>query len=60
MIKCSFTEADPVSELESEVQIVTGGQPPKASWTLHVDGSSTTKASGAGIILTSPEGFKVQ
>lgn len=29
-------------------------------WALYVDGSSTSDVSGAGVILTSPEGFKVQ
>ena len=30
------------------------------AWTLFTDGSSTSQSGGAGIILTSPEGFKVQ
>ncbi|XP_017225028.1 uncharacterized protein LOC108201246 [Daucus carota subsp. sativus] len=30
------------------------------SWTLFTDGSSTASVGGSGIILTSPEGFKVQ
>ena len=29
-------------------------------WTLFVDGSSTSDTSGAGVILVSPEGFKIQ
>lgn len=38
----------------SEVQSV------QTSWTLYVDGSSTSDLSGAKVILTSPEEFKVQ
>ncbi|XP_074373811.1 uncharacterized protein LOC141714178 [Apium graveolens] len=30
------------------------------AWTLKVDGSSTSERSGAGLILTSPEGFTIQ
>ena len=30
------------------------------AWTLFTDGSSTSQTGGAGVILTSPEGFKVQ
>ncbi|XP_074347591.1 uncharacterized protein LOC141686455 [Apium graveolens] len=30
------------------------------AWTLKVDGSSTSERSGAGLILKSPEGFKIQ
>ena len=32
----------------------------KHVWTLFTDGSSTVASGGAGIILTSPEGFKIQ
>ncbi|XP_074347504.1 uncharacterized protein LOC141686363 [Apium graveolens] len=32
----------------------------EGSWTLFIDGSSTTILGRAGIILTSPEGFKIQ
>ncbi|XP_074324051.1 uncharacterized protein LOC141660975 [Apium graveolens] len=30
------------------------------AWALKVDGSSTSERSGAGLILRSPEGFKIQ
>nr|XP_017239614.1 PREDICTED: uncharacterized protein K02A2.6-like [Daucus carota subsp. sativus] len=30
------------------------------AWTLFTDGSSTSEAGGAGVLLISPEGFKVQ
>lgn len=32
----------------------------KKSWILFTDGSSTSAAGGTGVILTSPDGFKVQ
>ncbi|XP_074363809.1 uncharacterized protein LOC141704454 [Apium graveolens] len=33
---------------------------PQKACTLYVDGSSTTSSGGAGVILISPEGFKIQ
>ncbi|GKV19329.1 hypothetical protein SLEP1_g29608 [Rubroshorea leprosula] len=41
------------SEVEEEQARVI---PPDLCWVLHVDGSSSENGSGAGIILTSPEG----
>ncbi|KAL0445232.1 UNVERIFIED_CONTAM: hypothetical protein Slati_2245900 [Sesamum latifolium] len=39
---------------------MTGAPPEETSkdekWLLHVDGSSTTQGSGAGIVITSPQG----
>ena len=35
-------------------------EPPKRKWTIQVDGSTTKKAGGAGIVLTSPEGEVVK
>lgn len=32
----------------------------KKLWTLFTDRSSTSIAGGAGVVLTSPDGFKVQ
>ncbi|GMH25257.1 hypothetical protein Nepgr_027100 [Nepenthes gracilis] len=34
-----------------------GGAP---EWTLHVDGSSTDNGNGAGVILTTPDGFEIK
>ncbi|KAL0421110.1 UNVERIFIED_CONTAM: hypothetical protein Slati_3133900 [Sesamum latifolium] len=52
MIKAQ-TLADFVSEM-------TGAPPEETSkdekWLLHIDGSSTTQGSGAGIVITSPQG----
>lgn len=36
------------------------GNPPGLSWTLHVDGSSTASANGAGLLLTTLEGVKIE
>lgn len=47
--ECQFSTSSPVEETQT----------PKP-WTLFVDGSSTESLGGAGIILISPEGFKVQ
>ena len=44
----------------TDLGIIKEPSPTDKSWTLFTDGSSTTSAGGAGIILTSPEGFKVQ
>lgn len=60
MIKCSFTELDSMTESDFGVCVVNGWQSLLASWTLYVNGSSTAETSGVEIILTSPEGFKVQ
>lgn len=59
MIECLFTEPNPPSGLKERVQLVFDGQVLQASWTLYVDGSTTANTSGVGVILTSPEGFKV-
>lgn len=61
VVECSFSEANEVvAEAEESDSIVAVLQQKQSPWTLYADGSSTTDVSGAGIILTSPEGFKVQ
>ncbi|KAL8134261.1 hypothetical protein AgCh_009346 [Apium graveolens] len=50
---------------EEEPELMDMDQDPKkdtspGAWTLKVDGSSTSERSGAGLILKSPEGFKIQ
>ncbi|KAL0427702.1 UNVERIFIED_CONTAM: hypothetical protein Slati_2945000 [Sesamum latifolium] len=50
-------KAQALADFISEV----GGAPPKETpkeekWLLHVDGSSTIQGSGAGIVITSPQG----
>ncbi|XP_074351331.1 uncharacterized protein LOC141690425 [Apium graveolens] len=57
IIECNFPEEEP--------EPIDMGQEPKketslGAWTLKVDGSSTSERSGAGLILRSPEGFKIQ
>ncbi|XP_074378044.1 uncharacterized protein LOC141719566 [Apium graveolens] len=57
IIECNFPEEEPESmnmDQEPKKDIGLG------AWTLKVDGSSTSKRSGAGLILKSPEGFKIQ
>jgi len=61
MVECSFSEANvELPETETSDRAVAVLQHGQSAWTLYVDGSSTVNVSGAGIILTSPEGFKVQ
>ncbi|KAL0413548.1 UNVERIFIED_CONTAM: hypothetical protein Sradi_1556500 [Sesamum radiatum] len=47
------TLADFVFEMTGTIQEEIPGARP---WLLHVDGSSTTQGSGAGIVLTTPQG----
>ncbi|XP_074355917.1 uncharacterized protein LOC141695578 [Apium graveolens] len=57
IIECNFPEEDQQTmdtDQEPKKEISPG------AWTLKVDGSSTTERSGAGLILRSPEGFKIQ
>ncbi|XP_074359678.1 uncharacterized protein LOC141699730 [Apium graveolens] len=49
VVECKFN--DPITEETSFSQ---------KAWTLYVDGSSTSSSGGAGVILISPEGFKIQ
>ncbi|KAK0583129.1 hypothetical protein LWI29_033613 [Acer saccharum] len=50
-----FTEPD------TEVQrMMEGEQMSRFQWKLHVDGSSNTHGSGAGIVITTPEGDAVE
>ncbi|KAL0412175.1 UNVERIFIED_CONTAM: Ribonuclease HI [Sesamum latifolium] len=49
--------ADFVSEMTGMVQEEVSEKKP---WLLHVDGSSTMQGSGAGVVLTSPQGDDVE
>lgn len=49
MEKCQFSTPSPIEEVQ-----------PSKPWVLFVDGSSTNSIGGTGIILISPEGFKIQ
>ncbi|XP_017225060.2 uncharacterized protein LOC108201281 [Daucus carota subsp. sativus] len=44
--------------METEPEAPVESNP--GSWILHVDGSSTTERSGAGLILKSPDGFTIK
>ncbi|XP_074346943.1 uncharacterized protein LOC141685756 [Apium graveolens] len=57
IIECNFPEEEPQQmdmDPEPEKDTIPG------AWTLKVDGSSTSERLGAGLILKSPEGFKIQ
>lgn len=57
------TLSDFVVECQFSTHVVTNegsNLEPSRPWNLYVDGSSTLKLSGVGIILISPEGFKIQ
>ncbi|XP_038973062.1 uncharacterized protein LOC103706605 [Phoenix dactylifera] len=41
---------------EPEPELAPAEQTPNSTWTLHVDGSSNSGGSGAGLILASPDG----
>ncbi|XP_074342598.1 uncharacterized protein LOC141680207 [Apium graveolens] len=49
--KCTFSNLEPG-------EMITSSE--KKAWVLFTDGSSTSQAGGAGIVLTSPEGFVVK
>ncbi|XP_074357988.1 uncharacterized protein LOC141697479 [Apium graveolens] len=57
IIECNFPDQDPKPmdmDQEPKKEMSSGAR------TLRVDGSSTSERSGAGLILKSPEGFKIQ
>lgn len=47
--ECQFSELQELEQMQST-----------KAWTLFIDGSSTENSEGEGIILISPEGFKIQ
>ncbi|KAL0455811.1 UNVERIFIED_CONTAM: hypothetical protein Slati_0920300 [Sesamum latifolium] len=50
-------KAQALADFVSEMTGTTQEEVPKARpWLLHVDGSSTAQGSGAGIVLTTPQG----
>ncbi|XP_074374329.1 uncharacterized protein LOC141714728 [Apium graveolens] len=57
IIECNFPEEDP-EPMDMDQDPKNDTSP--GAWTLKVDGSSTSERSGAGLILKSPEGFKIQ
>ncbi|XP_074346833.1 uncharacterized protein LOC141685638 [Apium graveolens] len=57
IIECNFPEEEPEPmDMDQEPKKDTS----PGAWTLKVDGSSTSERSGAGLILKSPKGFKIQ
>lgn len=60
IIECSFSKPDSSDQPGEVVSSVTNAQTAQTSWTLYVDGSTTLDFNGAGVILTSPEEFRVQ
>nr|XP_017217204.1 PREDICTED: uncharacterized protein LOC108194776 [Daucus carota subsp. sativus] len=57
VVECNFPE-NQSTPMETEPE--TPVEPNPESWILHVDGSSTTERSGAGLILKSPDGFTIK
>ncbi|XP_074342530.1 uncharacterized protein LOC141680119 [Apium graveolens] len=57
IIECNFPEEEP-EPINMDPEIEQNACP--GAWTLKVDGSSTSKRSGVGLILKSPEGFTIQ
>lgn len=60
IIECSFSKPDSSDQPGEVVSSVTNAQTARTSWTLYVDESTTSDFNGAGVILTSPEEFRVQ
>ncbi|XP_074374043.1 uncharacterized protein LOC141714422 [Apium graveolens] len=57
IIECNFPEEDP-EPMNMDPKTEQDASP--GAWTLKVDGSLTSKRSGAELILKSPEGFTIQ
>ncbi|XP_074350084.1 uncharacterized protein LOC141689632 [Apium graveolens] len=57
IMECTFPEVPEVPTMQSGEEKETSND---NSWTLYVDGSATAERSGAGLILSSPDGFTIQ
>ncbi|XP_017252905.2 uncharacterized protein LOC108223256 [Daucus carota subsp. sativus] len=57
VVECNFPE-NQTTPMETEPEAPVESNP--ESWILHVDGSSTTERSGAGLILKSPDEFVIK
>ncbi|KAL0456179.1 UNVERIFIED_CONTAM: Retrovirus-related Pol polyprotein from transposon opus [Sesamum latifolium] len=54
-------KAQALADFVSKVAVVLPEETPKdEKWLLHVDGSSTIQGSGAGIVITSPQGENLE
>lgn len=58
--ECSFSNETSPNETELAKGNTTSQATSTAKWKLHVDGSSTSNRSGAGLILISPKNFQVK
>ncbi|XP_074342973.1 uncharacterized protein LOC141680733 [Apium graveolens] len=57
IIECNFSEEEPEP---MNIDPETNQDANLGAWTLKIDGSSTSKRSGAELILKNPEGFTIQ
>ncbi|XP_065036645.1 uncharacterized protein LOC135672121 [Musa acuminata AAA Group] len=55
-------KAQSVADFIAELTPSTGEElePPRETWTLHVDGSANTKGAGAGLVLVTPDGRSIE
>ena len=55
-----FTSAEPAENAQTMTDPPPPPPPPPPIWKLSVDGASNAQGSGAGLILTSPEGIDIE
>ncbi|XP_065007630.1 uncharacterized protein LOC135674021 [Musa acuminata AAA Group] len=55
-------KAQAVADFIAELTPSTGEElePPRETWTLHVDGSANAKGAGAGLVLVTPDGHSIE
>ncbi|XP_064941035.1 uncharacterized protein LOC135594623 [Musa acuminata AAA Group] len=55
-------KAQSVADFIAELTPSTGEElePPRDTWTLHVDGSANAKGAGAGLVLVTPDGRSIE
>ncbi|XP_064993952.1 uncharacterized protein LOC135630722 [Musa acuminata AAA Group] len=55
-------KAQVVADFIAELTPSTGEElePPRETWTLHVDGSANAKGAGAGLVLVTPDGRSIE
>ncbi|XP_065020515.1 uncharacterized protein LOC135645761 [Musa acuminata AAA Group] len=55
-------KAQAVADFIAELTPSTGEElePPRETWTLHVDGSANAKGAGAGLVLVTPDGRSIE
>ncbi|XP_074327180.1 uncharacterized protein LOC141665097 [Apium graveolens] len=57
VMKCTFPEIPDIQTIQSGGEKETNDN---NAWTLYMDGSATVERSGAGLIISSPDGFTIQ